>query len=92
MSKIDFGELDYFCKVPANDLKEKLQQIAFCHIQNMLTDFAFDEKGALAFMSEVDGMVGLVEAIGETIDEEVDYYNSKMEQLKAKAGDNDDAT
>lgn len=89
MSRIDFGELNYFDRVPADELKEKLQQIAFCHIQNMLTDFAFDEKGALAFMSEVDGIIGMVEAIGETIDAEVEYYSNKMEQYKAKAGDSD---
>lgn len=82
MSKIDFGELDYSGEAPAAELKEKLKVIACDCINDLKSDWAYTEEAALHFLDTVSGVFAMLDMITNQIDDEVTYYNSKMENIR----------
>ena len=89
---INFGELDLYGKVPAGELKQKIREIAYNGIREMLADTPVDQNAR--FYYRVDGIVNATEMWCEQIDEEVAHANAEMEQIRAKwdaEGDNNDA-
>lgn len=90
---INFGELDYYGKVPANELKQKIREIAYNGIREMLVNIPTSQSGS--FHERVDGVITFTELLCEQIDEEVAHKNAEMEQVlqkwNAEGYGNDDA-
>lgn len=90
---VNFGELDYYGKVPAGELKQKIREIAYNGIREMLVDIPASQSGS--FHDRVDGIICATETLCEQIDEEVAHKNAEMEQVlqkwNAEGYGNDDA-
>ena len=62
---INFGELDRYGKVPANELKEKIRGIAYDAIREAFTNWSADE--ARGFLDEVGGIFTANIAVSENL-------------------------
>lgn len=76
---INFGELDRYGKVPANELKEKIRGIAYDAIREAFTNWSADE--ARGFLDEVGGIFNMTEMLCDQIDEEVVHTNAEMQLM-----------
>lgn len=79
---INFGELDYYDKVPADELKDKLRGIAYEGIRELLADIPTGQGER--FLDRVDGIVTVTEMFCEQVDEEVAHKNAEMDQMLQK--------
>ncbi len=76
---VNFGELDYYGTVPANELKAKLRDIAYKAIHELSCDCKDDS--AVSFREQVAGIVYVTEMLCDQIDEEVAHKNAEMQWM-----------
>lgn len=78
---VNFGNLDHYGHVPANEMKDTIRILAFNTIRNLLQVLPNDAE---ALAERIDGVVTLAEEMCEEIDEEVAHTNVEVQQILQK--------
>ena len=78
---INFGNLDHYGHVPANEMKDTIRIIAFNTIRNLLESLQNDSD---ALVERIDGVVTLAVEMCEEIDEEVAHTSADIQQIMQK--------